>query len=375
LKEYAARDSRIIVLRNEERLNAGIARNRGLDAAAGEYVVFLDADDCLTPGALASFYETAVSYDADFVKGKAKCFTEDVREAFVAQDYEMIFIDRKFFDTPFNINSSPDSPKACCLIPVAPWGAVYRRTFLENNNIRFNSLVCVNDRSFSRQVIIYAARIVLRDEYYIFHRTGNPNSLVGSRAEHFDCQFASYELVAALAENLPENIRTEIMCSEMGDLMNWCGKFIEFPGIKEKTIAFINDRHDFEINKNIFKIPWYIMYYKLKYADQEQMLLESPIDDIHDRMVEYRGLFYQRQSALDLCQGKLKERNEILKEKDEELDSAYREIDKFMENSRSLEARYEELQQSSCYRIGRMVTFLPRRIKRIFSPRTALQER
>ena len=44
LDAYAQNDSRIIVIHQE---NAGVsaARNRGLDAATGEYIAFVDSDD------------------------------------------------------------------------------------------------------------------------------------------------------------------------------------------------------------------------------------------------------------------------------------------------------------------------------------------
>lgn len=55
LDEYAKKDSRIIVIHQE---NAGVAaaRNRGLDIAKGEYIAFVDSDDWVEP----ECYETMV---------------------------------------------------------------------------------------------------------------------------------------------------------------------------------------------------------------------------------------------------------------------------------------------------------------------------
>ena len=54
LQQYAERDARIEVIVLGENHGQAFARNQGLKKAKGEYVCFLDADDWLSPDALAS---------------------------------------------------------------------------------------------------------------------------------------------------------------------------------------------------------------------------------------------------------------------------------------------------------------------------------
>ena len=67
---YAAKDSRVMVLHRRERGVSG-ARNAGLRAATGEYIVFLDSDDALRPGALAAALAAQVETLASKTEGFA----------------------------------------------------------------------------------------------------------------------------------------------------------------------------------------------------------------------------------------------------------------------------------------------------------------
>jgi glycosyltransferase involved in cell wall biosynthesis len=64
--EYAARDKRIVVLHQE---NGGVtsARARGVQAANGEYICFVDSDDSLPENALYLLYERAKLYNLDIL--------------------------------------------------------------------------------------------------------------------------------------------------------------------------------------------------------------------------------------------------------------------------------------------------------------------
>lgn len=46
---YAARDDRVILMRNEQNCGASASRHRGVQAAQGEWIAFLDSDDVWAP--------------------------------------------------------------------------------------------------------------------------------------------------------------------------------------------------------------------------------------------------------------------------------------------------------------------------------------
>lgn len=63
---WASRDPRVTVLHQENR-GVSAARNAGLTAADSEYLVFLDADDALRPGALQAALDAQNTAPQSFV--------------------------------------------------------------------------------------------------------------------------------------------------------------------------------------------------------------------------------------------------------------------------------------------------------------------
>jgi glycosyltransferase EpsJ len=75
LEDYARRDSRIIVLR-QENSGAASARNRGLERASAPYIGFVDGDDFVLPEMYEKMYSAMESHGVDFVEcGAEMVFT------------------------------------------------------------------------------------------------------------------------------------------------------------------------------------------------------------------------------------------------------------------------------------------------------------
>ena len=71
---YAQRDSRFQVIHQENR-GVSAARNAGIAAAGGQYVLFLDSDDLWEPDLLESI-DGFVSHQPDMIRFGYQCFTE-----------------------------------------------------------------------------------------------------------------------------------------------------------------------------------------------------------------------------------------------------------------------------------------------------------
>ena len=177
LRKYSAMDSRIQILVQQNQY-AGIARNNGLDHAAGKYVTFLDSDDLMLPTALESFYEAAEESNADIVISSAYYFGDDVNSRSVAkwslaEDYlplSSVFHRSQCAKFLFQITGG------------APWGKLYLLDFLNRNQIRFPALPRAEDFPFVYWALAVAARIKALPVQTILYRTGNgQTSLEGAK--------------------------------------------------------------------------------------------------------------------------------------------------------------------------------------------------
>ncbi|ADO49979.1 bifunctional glycosyltransferase/CDP-glycerol:glycerophosphate glycerophosphotransferase [[Enterobacter] lignolyticus] len=124
--EYMRKNSNIILL---QQINQGqsVARNNALKIAKGRYVVFLDSDDLFPPDALKSLLDTAERTHSEVIISHAKAFNGR-RSWYIEPHAEVAcaFLNQvKFTHRAILMNSSP------------PWGKMYSRKLILDNNIEF----------------------------------------------------------------------------------------------------------------------------------------------------------------------------------------------------------------------------------------------
>ena len=220
LREYAAKDHRVRVLTQTNRF-AGTARNRGMEAATGKYIAFLDADDQYLPDCLETMHRQAEKFHLDMLK-----------TGFVYEDAAT----GERYENPYSQNSAVGPrhrdrvisfarlPEQLLSVADVPWNGLYRRDFLRQHDIRFNHLRCVNDHSFFIHCLLKARRIMVSREATVCYRVGQRDSLVGRRAASFTDQIKSYRIVRELCMRECPRLAPTILEWELSCLFYWYGQ-------------------------------------------------------------------------------------------------------------------------------------------------------
>lgn len=177
LREYEAADDRVRVLQQRNQF-AGVARNAGMDVACGDYLVFWDSDDFFDSDALRLMYERSESAQADVCVCGANRFLQQEGRAVPHDKY--LAMDRVPESGVFNRRSNPDYLLSFTTVMV--WNKMYRRAFLDQHGLRFQTCRNAEDVSFSVSALCLAERIAVVDEYLINYRVGRPDSLVSTLA-------------------------------------------------------------------------------------------------------------------------------------------------------------------------------------------------
>ncbi|WP_046729183.1 bifunctional glycosyltransferase/CDP-glycerol:glycerophosphate glycerophosphotransferase [Streptomyces humi] len=195
LDEYAARDPRVRVLHLPENVGLGRARNAGLPYATGEFVLFLDSDDTLVPGALRAIADRlAESGDPDvlvFDYARTYWWGGTRRNALA----EVLGARSDTF-------TAAEHPAVLDLLMVV-WNKVYRRDFVEEHGFRFPPGY-YEDTPWTFPVMLSAARIATLDRICLNYRQRRQGNILSTTSrKHFDVH-DQYQRVFAFVDSRPE---------------------------------------------------------------------------------------------------------------------------------------------------------------------------
>ena len=351
MRSFADRDSRFRVI-DKQNTGYGHSMNVGFDAMRGDWFASVDSDDEVTPAAYMRMLEVAQQHNLDFVKA-----------------------DRAYFKTDGDVRvmshsgiSRSASSYGCVLNPSAnPWlsgvkpgqPGLYRASFLRENGIRHNETpgASFQDTGFYAQVLFHAKRVMLIDEELYLIREDNPNrstldsSKVFSLSDEHD--FIRQKALAisdegqrdvclkAAAAMRFDGYRWNETRLSMGDLESFVRRssreFAELKNAGELNPSLFSEAEWVRLNMLIdYPMQYFAMYCCMRGQDNGPVSPRSEVARLQEQVNR------QRADSERL-------KGQLASQKDE---------------TARLAARVKKLESCNSYRIGRVVTWPIRMVKR-----------
>jgi glycosyltransferase involved in cell wall biosynthesis len=181
LEKYAKNDARVKIVRRDDG-GLGGARNFGLLFARGEYIAFVDGDDWIAENMLFDLYSIAKQDDVDIVICAIASYNDTTGEPIPDDWCSTLPFPRSLDGRSFNYKALDPDKFISSAAPVAAWNKLYRRAFLEENQLRFPENIRYEDNPFYYEAMIKAGRVRFTRERYYFYRKNRAGSLQDSPA-------------------------------------------------------------------------------------------------------------------------------------------------------------------------------------------------
>ncbi|WP_423188923.1 glycosyltransferase family 2 protein [Alkalibacterium sp. f15] len=179
IKEYSAKHSNIRFI-SQSNAGPGLARQKGLDVAEGEYILFVDGDDLLPQNTLEKYVDIIKTHSPDVVSGG---FLELRRDKNMSKIKRIPTLEGYYSENEFRKNFSDFESvniKSLCF-------RIYKKDFIHKNNISFSNHYMGEDAIFNFKTYAVLSDIyITKDIVYIYDRTREDSAVNTYFENRFD---------------------------------------------------------------------------------------------------------------------------------------------------------------------------------------------
>ena len=151
LEEYANKDDRIKII-NQKNQGVSEARNNGIKLAKSDYFILLDSDDSIENTICEKSYNAIVKNNADI----------NIIGFNIYNNNNLVHTDRELLQ---NYRNNLKLESVLLFLMPCAGGKMYKKSFLENNDIKFNKKICfAEDSIFNFECMFKGAKFSIVPE-------------------------------------------------------------------------------------------------------------------------------------------------------------------------------------------------------------------
>lgn len=225
VKEYTEKNDNIILLENGKNMGVSYSRNRGIENAKSEYIMFCDSDDWYEKQATKRMMEKVEKDSADFVLA----------------GYYITYKDGRKIEVKYNnLNKIEiDKETAISYLPITSSSKLIKKSILEEHNIKYpEGIKNCEELPVIPVAGFYAKKVVYIDEclYNYFQRENSASNHELQDLSFYDITYEKFK------SNLPKEYKNSINIRMIEHLLY------------SKTYSLIKEKHlKKEIIENINK--------------------------------------------------------------------------------------------------------------------------
>lgn len=166
------------------------ARNTGLEAATGKYILFVDSDDYIQLKTIEEVVKKLEKNHLDLIRFNGKAFLDELNQPIEQNSYDF---SHRLQEGRIYRNDLFKANRRTFVSPVYLY--IIRRDVIEENRIRFYEGILHEDELFTTQVFVAIKSMMYINQYYYNRRYRENSIMTNQSSERLQQTFDSYAVI------------------------------------------------------------------------------------------------------------------------------------------------------------------------------------
>jgi glycosyltransferase involved in cell wall biosynthesis/SAM-dependent methyltransferase len=223
---------------NQENQGLSAARNRGMQAASGNYLGFVDGDDWVHPAMYKAMLRKAVGTRADLVITNGYHYSDRTKELKPIQDDKVW---ASFKDKNCEVALDPRREPDLFMLDTSACKRLYKRQFLDRLGFTFMYGKIFEDVPTQYKLLLNTHAVALLDRMFYFYRTDRPGRITSYSDETL---FHVFDVLAAAISDLREKQADEVIWANYIWFQSWVLRWLRNQIDRAHSTAFDSRTHE-----------------------------------------------------------------------------------------------------------------------------------